>query len=74
MVILATDNDMSNINTALQIKRIVGDNIFVVSRLFRNVNMIEDKLSNIKGYVFSKILLGEIQKKIFGMLDWGLGQ
>ena len=69
MVILATGNDMSNINTALQIKRILGDNIFVVSRLFRNVNMIEDKLSNIKGYVFSKILLDEIQKKIFGMLD-----
>jgi voltage-gated potassium channel Kch len=68
LVILATDNDIDNINTALQIKRIIGDKIFVVSRLFRNVNMIEEKLSNIRGYVFSKIFLDEIQQDIFGMI------
>ena len=68
VVILATDNDISNINTALQIKKTIGDEIFVVSRLFRNVNMIEDTLPKIKGYVFSKIFLDEIQQDIFGML------
>ncbi|MBI4569814.1 MAG: NAD-binding protein [Planctomycetes bacterium] len=56
VVVLCTDNDIDNINTALMIENQIGRDIVVVSRMFRNVAFMENRAGTFKVAVLSRLI------------------
>lgn len=55
-VVLCTDNDINNINTALMIEDQIGREILVVSRMFRDVSFMEGREDRFKVAVLSRLV------------------
>ncbi|MBI4616454.1 MAG: NAD-binding protein [Planctomycetes bacterium] len=55
-IVICTDNDVSNINTALMIEDQIGRDILVVSRMFRDVSFMEGREGRFKIAVLSKLI------------------
>jgi hypothetical protein len=63
-VILATDNDFSNVSTSLYLEKEFGDNVLVITRLFKYVESLKEKQSTIESIVFSEHANKELKDKI----------
>lgn len=55
-VVLCTDDDVSNINTALMIEKQVGNDILVVSRMFREVSFMQRSQEHFRVAVLSQLI------------------
>ena len=56
VVILCTDNDVHNVNTALMIEDQVGGDVVVVSRMFRDVSFMENHSEGFRVAVLSRMV------------------
>lgn len=63
-VILATDNDFSNVSTSLYLSSEFKDKVLVITRLFKNVKSLEEKKSTIESIVFSELANQLLRNKI----------
>jgi len=57
VVVIATDNDSSNVTTALLVQRHLEGEVFLITRLFRSVAAVEKDVHGIGSLVFSEVAL-----------------
>lgn len=56
VIVLCTDDDVSNINTALMIEQQIDRDILVVSRMFRDVSFMDRKQDRFRVAIFNQLL------------------